>query len=418
MSRPVKCPKCGTDVEIDEALSATIEEELRGKYQGEMESLRETFDKERDDLTKKMEDAVRGARQEATDLATKNAVEAVSGRMADLQFQVDENSRALDEARKAEAIALRQSREAAERARDAEVILERRLLEETSRLEEKYRSEARTQVMEAVTRASEENRLRDMEKEHLIAEMKGQIEELKRKAEQGSMQLQGEVLELEIEKILSAAFIHDQVKEVPKGIRGPDCILEVSDPRSGVTAGKIIFEAKRTKAWSRDWPSKLREDQRATHSDVAVIITQIMPAGANGPIHFIDGVWVCNFQSTIGLATVLRSGILQVAQAKTSMEGRHEKTEMIYAYLTGPQFRNAVTAVVGSLHTQKLQLDRERRAMEKLWAIRDKEIDKGAAAIASIFGSIQGIVGGTEIPEIKDLELENGEDSPIGKLTP
>ena len=169
--------------------------------------------------------------------------------------------------------------------------------------------------------------------------MKKQIEDLKTRAELGSQQLQGEVLELELEELLRQHFIHDSVLPVPKGMKGADVIQRVCSP-TGQVCGTIIWESKRTKAWSDNWVDKLKEDQREAKADIAVIISTVLPRGVSGIIQS-NGVWVTDYSLAVGLAMALRSGLMQVASAKSSLVGKSEKMEMLYEYLAGPEFQPA-----------------------------------------------------------------------------
>ena len=193
-------------------------------------------------------------------------------------------------------------------------------------------------------RLNEQHRFKDLEKEKLIEAMKNQIEELKRKAEQGSQQLQGEVLEIELEELLNKNFPYDTIMPVPKGLRGADVIQNVCTP-SGQQCGTIIWESKRTKAWSDAWIDKLKEDQREAKSDIAVIVSIALPKDMTG-IGQINGVWVTDFTLAIGLAEALRVTLIEVAKTKTSAEGKSSKMEMLYEYLSGPEFRQQIEGIV------------------------------------------------------------------------
>ena len=255
---------------------------------------------------------------------------------------------------------------------------------------------------------SEEHRLKDMEKEKKISDMLKTIEELKRKGEQGSMQTQGEVLELDLEALLRSRFPTDEIEPVPKGIRGADILQRVHN-RSGQLCGTIIWESKRTKAWSDGWIAKLKDDQREVKAEIAVIVSETLPSGVKAFTQ-MEGVWVADFTLAASLAEVLRSGLTQLALAKLSAVGRGEKMDVIYNYLSGPHFRQRVEGIVEAFKSMKEDLDQEKRAITRTWAKREKQIERVINNTAGMYGDIQGIIGAS-LPEIKILELDEGEET-------
>jgi len=186
-------------------------------------------------------------------------------------------------------------------------------------------------------------------------------------------------------------------------MRGADVMQRVCST-TGQVCGTIIWESKRVKNWSDGWIEKLKEDQREAKADIAVLVSTVLPRGITG-IHQQNGVWIADYTLVIGLATALRHGLMEIAAAKTSMEGRSEKLEMLYDYLSGPQFRQQIEAIVDAFVSMSKDLDQERRAMEKIWAKREKQIEKVVKNTSRMYGSLQGIVGST-LPELKTLELK------------
>ena len=240
------------------------------------------------------------------------------------------------------------------------------------------------------------------EKEETITAMQKQIEDLKRRAEQGSQQLQGEVQELELENLLRAKFPFDTIEPVPKGEFGGDALQRVVSP-GGQPSGTILWESKRTKNWSDGWLVKLREDQRTAKADVAVLVTQVLPKGVES-FDVVDGVWVTSPRAVLPVATVLRHTLLQVSMARQATEGQQTKTEMIYQYLTGPRFRHRVEAIVEAFSTMQEDLDKERKAIMKQWAKREEQIERVMGATVGMYGDLQGIAG-KSLQEIEGLEL-------------
>jgi len=241
------------------------------------------------------------------------------------------------------------------------------------------------------------------EKEQTIASMQRQIEELKRKAEQGSQQLQGEVQELELEELLSANFPLDTIQPVPKGEHGGDVLHFVMGPL-GQMCGTILWESKRTKNWSDSWLTKLRDDQRSAKAELAVIVSQALPKSVE-TFDLIDGVWVTHPRAALPIAVTLRHTLIEIATARQASEGQQTKMEMVYQYLTGPRFRQRVQAIVEAFSSMQEDLDKEKKAITKQWAKREEQINRVMQATVGMYGDLQGIAGKT-LQEIEGLELQ------------
>ena len=233
--------------------------------------------------------------------------------------------------------------------------------------------------------------------------MQRQIEELKRKAEQGSQQLQGEVQELELEVLLSGKFPLDQIHPVPKGEHGGDVLQHVVG-RFGQACGTILWEAKRTKHWSDGWLVKLREDQRQAKAELAVIVSQALPKEVD-TFDLIDGVWLTHPRSALPVAMALRQSLMEVAAARQATEGQQTKMELVYDYLMGPRFRQRVQAIVEAFSTMQEDLDKERKVIMRQWAKREEQINRVMQATVGMYGDLQGIAGKT-LQEIEGLELK------------
>ncbi len=231
--------------------------------------------------------------------------------------------------------------------------------------------------------------------------MQRQIEELRRKVEQGSQQLQGEVQELELERLLCEQFPFDQIAPVPKGEFGGDVIQHVMS--GGVRCGAILWETKRTKNWSDGWLVKLREDQRAAKADAAVIVSRALPKGLND-FGLVDRLWVSEWRCAMAVAVALRESLIGIANARIAGEGQQTKMEMVYQYLTGPRFRHRVEAIAENFLEMQSDLDKERRTMTRLWAKREEQIRGVAESTAGIYGDLQGIAGRT-LQEIECLQI-------------
>ena len=244
--------------------------------------------------------------------------------------------------------------------------------------------------------------LKEAEKDKLIKDLTTQIGDLKRKSEQGSQQLQGEILEIQLEDLLARTFPHDSIDEVPKGIKGADVLQNVYDA-TGNRCGAILWESKRTKSWSDKWLPKLRDDQRAAKAEIAAIISIELPKDVS-TFSNIDGVWVTNWSCTIGLATALRSSLIEVAHAKQALDGQQGKMDLLYSYLSGSEFRHRVEGIVEAFVTMKTGLDKEKRAMERIWSEREKQLDRAIRQTAGLHGDLSGIIG-QALPAIEQLEL-------------
>jgi hypothetical protein len=244
--------------------------------------------------------------------------------------------------------------------------------------------------------------LRVREKEEQIASMQRQIEDLRRKAEQGSQQLQGEVQELALEALLRQKFPRDVIEPVPKGEFGGDLIQRVVGPARQV-CGSILWEAKRTKNWADGWLGKVRDDRRAAKADMALIVSHALPKGLQA-FDQIDGVWVSEPRCAVAVAIALRESLIALAAARLAGEGQQTKMELVYQYLTGPRFRHRIEAVVERFSDMQADLDRERKTMMRLWAKREEQIRGVVESTAGLYGDLQGIAG-RSLLEIDGLEL-------------
>jgi hypothetical protein len=253
----------------------------------------------------------------------------------------------------------------------------------------------------ALKEAEGKLKLKITEKDETIASMHRQIEDLRRRAEQGSQQLQGEAQEIELEAILRAKFPGDIIEPVSKGIAGGDVLQHVLGPK-GQSCGTIIWESKRTKAWSDGWLTKLRNDQRASNADAAILVSEALPKGLD-TFDLRNGVWVAEFRSVVPVATAIRYALLEISLTRKAEEGQQTKMEMVYRYLTGQRFRQRISAIVEQFSEMQDDLDRERRAATRIWAKRETQIRGVIEATAGMYGDLQGIAG-RSLQEIEGLE--------------
>jgi len=398
------CPNCGKEIPLTETLFHQIKESLRKEYDDKAREKEQELarrEKQVEDSEKTIEQRVseklKAEREKLKQDGKKEAEEALLLERKDLQEQLAEKEKKIEESQSIELDLRKKVREAEEAKKDAELIVARRIDEEREKIEQK-----------ALEIYSEGHRLKDLEKDKKINDMAKMIEELKRKAEQGSMQTQGEVMELDLEALLKTRFPVDEVEPVPKGMRGADILQKVYN-RSRQHCGTIIWETKHTKAWSDGWISKLKDDQREVKAEIAVIVTESLPKGINSFTQ-LGGVWITNFMLAGSLAEILRTGLIQLSQAKLSAIGKNEKMEVLYNYLSGPEFRQKVEVIVGTFKSMKEDLDKEKRSITKIWAQREKQIERVIMNTAGMYGDMQGIIGAS-LPEIKMLELGAEDDT-------
>lgn len=407
MTEPtIICPNCKTEIKLTESLAAPLIEATRRDYEQRIaqkeidvskreaalskakESLDEQIaEKLKQERSKISADEARKAKQVVqTDLDQK------SREVTELQEVLKQRDVKLAEAQQAQADVMRKQRALDDALREANLTVEKRVQEGLS----ETRDQARKEV-------EEQQRLKVAEKEQIIVSMQKQIEELKRKAEQGSQQLQGEVQELELEALLSTRFPRDTIEPVPKGEHGGDVLHRVIGPL-GQACGTILWESKRTKNWSDGWLAKLREDQRAAKAEIAILVSQALPKQVE-TFDQIDNVWVVHPRVAIPVAMVLRQSLVDVAMTRLANEGQQTKTEMVYQYLTGPRFRQRVQAIVEAFSSMQEDLDKEKKAITKQWAKRGEQIERVMQATVGMYGDLQGIAGKT-LQEIEGLEMK------------
>jgi hypothetical protein len=410
MADTISCPKCGAEIPLSDAVTHSLREQFTRDFaekqraleqtvaakQEQLDTQRKTLEQAQRDLDAQVAQKVTAEKQKLTAQAQQQARESFAVEMQDLKTQLADRAKRLEEAQRNELALRTQQREVEERAKNLELEVTRKLDGERVKLQE----DARKQAME-------EQLLRVADKDKLINDLKTQIESLKQKAEQGSQQSQGEVMEMQLEEMLRQAFSLDHILPVPQGTRGADLLHHVHSPL-GQKCGIIIWESKRTKTWQQPWLSKLKDDARAQGADLAILVTQALPDGVT---HFaqVEGVWVCNFTTALSMAAALRTGLLQVAAERRAQSGKDEKMEVLYQFVTSPQFRLQVEGVLEAFLEMKRDMDSERRAMERLWKKREAQLTRVLNGISGQYGSLQGIVGSAALPEIRALEIDGGE---------
>ena len=417
MTEPtIICPSCNTEIKLNESLAAPLiaatrkqfeqqlaqkdndiaqrEQAMRDKEKQLAEDKRKLDDQVADQVAAQLkEERARVIAEESKKAKLASAVELENKarELSELQEVVKVNNEKLAEAQKVQAELIKKQRELDDAKRELELTVEKRVQDGLTHV--------RTQ---AKKEAEDEQKLKVMEKEQTISAMQKQIEDLKRRAEQGSQQLQGEVQELELENLLRIKFPFDGIEPVPKGEFGGDVLHRVVGA-GGHSGGTILWEFKRTKNWSDAWLVKLRGDQRTAKAEIAVIVSQILPKGVE-TFEMVEGVWVTHPRAALPVAMVLRQSLLELALARQSIEGQQTKTEMVYQYLTGPRFRQRVEAIVEAFSTMQEDLDKERKVIMKQWAKREEQIERVMGATVGMYGDLQGIAG-KSLQEIEGLEF-------------
>ncbi len=376
----ILCPNCKSPISVDDALKSQIEDEFKKSLE---QASQKHLEEEKERLRKQMLD---WQEDEKRKLESQVDLESKA-----LKAELADKDKKLIEAREQE-LKLRQAKNNLEKEKE-EFELEKQRQIDGER--EKIRKETAELMLE-------QHRLRDAEKDKQMDSMRRTIEELQLKANVTSQQLQGEVLELELEQILRGEFVYDEILPVPKGVSGADILQRVRNT-AGQDCGMIVWESKRTKAWSEGWVQKLKDDLRVSKADVAVLVSAVMPGDVKnfGPR---DGIYVTNYECLLSLAKFIRLSLIQLGAAKNMAVGKAEKMEMIYNYLSGNEFRGRVEAIIEAFSAMKKDLEDEKRAFIKIWAKREKEIERVINNTVGMHGDLQGLMGAS-LPQITTLEI-------------
>ena len=418
MTEPtIQCPNCHTEIKLTESLAAPLIAATRAQYEAQQaQANREMLVREQvlAEQTKRIEEEKKDLQEQVAAqveetlqkervrvfeeegkkarLASATELESRGRALAELQQVLKEKDTKLDEAQKAQADFIRKQRELDDAKRELELTVEKRVQESL----EKTRLDAQRE-------AQDQLQLKVSERDHTIASLQKNIDELKRKIEQGSQQLQGEVQELALEEVLRSRFHLDSIEPVAKGEFGGDVLQRVCSQLGGV-CGTIIWESKRTKHWNAEWLVKLRDDQRTAKADVAVIVSQTLPKEVEA-FDVLDGVWVVHPRVILPVAAMLRQSLVQISMVRQSAIGQQSKAEMVYQYLTGPHFKQRVEAIVEAFSSMQKDLEQERKVIMRQWAKRSKQIEHVVDATVGMYGDLQGIAG-QSLQEIEGLGLD------------
>jgi hypothetical protein len=380
----ITCPYCNEKFPLSEAMRHEIEEQVNSDHQKKFKELEELH-KQQLETTKK----------EAESKASAKAKDEASIVIEDLKNQVKELADKSTEFKKKELNFLKREREIAEKEEQIELDKQRFINSKTEELQSSIREKVESELKGQLS-----------EKDLQIERLKKLAEEFKKKAEQGSMETQGESFEQELEKTLRECFPIDEFEPVPKGKRGADIIHKVKTDNLK-HCGTIIWEAKNAANWSEAWVSKLKDDQRQTGGEtIGIIISKALPKTINR-FGFQDGIWISDYLSAIGLATAIRTKFQELHQTKAAIAGRSSIKDMIYDYITGADFRARIEATGEALRDLKSDIDKERAAMEKNWAKREKQLFRIVQNMSGVYGDMAGL--GANLQKVQALELESGE---------
>ena len=405
MNSRITCPNCRTEIEITEAIASQLKASALADAEAQLGPVRQRLKQQQDELARQekqlqqkaeaVEEQVKSKLAQERPTLERMIRERVSQErdveLKDKAAAIAELQAKVQQANQKELAFLKKERELQARVEAVELEVTRRTQEQLQKVRE-----------QALKELDEQHRLRLMEKEQQVEGLRRQIDELKRKAEQGSQQAQGEVLEVALEELLKGLFPMDSIEPVPKGVRGADVIQRVFDD-SGTDCGLILWESKRTRHWSKEWLPKLRDDLRMVGASKSIIVSEQLPEHIR---HFgqVDGVWVASWPCVHPVAIMLREGLIGVAKSRRALDGQHTKMELVYNYLIGQEFYNRVSGVVEAFMTMRQELEAEKRALNTCWKKREKQLERVLLSTSGLYGDLQGIIGST-LPQIEGMSL-------------
>lgn len=402
----ITCPKCNAEFPLGEAVSVRLKEQLAAEFdkkakelnealaerETKLKSAEECLEAREKSVSEKVASALESEREKLKAAAAREAADQSAVQLKDLNEQLEKQKANLDQARTEQAKLLREKRELEETKDALKLEMEKTLSAERTQIAEKARQDA-----------LDAEKLKLADKDNKIKELSDRIAELQRKAAQGSVQAQGETLELVVEQELAVSFPYDEILEVKKGQRGAD-VRQIVRTNTGGACGEILWEAKRAENWQPKWITKIKEDQREVRADLAVIVTTSLPPGVRG-IAQHDGVWLCEPPFAIALGAALRQGIVSTAAQRVQQANRVENEAILYDYLCGVKFRQHIEALVETFVGLQKQIESEKRAFNTAWSAREAFVAKALKHTAGLYGDIQGHAGPEALPALSSLAL-------------
>ncbi|SHM35826.1 DUF2130 domain-containing protein [Flavobacterium chilense] len=406
----IQCPNCGTTIDVNDILKHQLEDSIRKEFQQkatlqnkELELKNEQFEKakaefeakkkqENELFAERLEREKKTAEKEISERLKVKLEEENKDRLLLMEKELSEKSEKIRELNKMEGEIAKLQREKLEMKEAIQAEAEKQLNATLVLERDKIRKQE-----------EEKNELKIKEYQKQSDDQKKLIEEMKRKQEQGSMQLQGEVMELAIEEWLANNFPLDTIDEIKKGANGADC-LQIVNTRELQNCGSIYYESKRTKAFQPAWIEKFKNDIRTKRANIGVLVTEVMPAGMDR-MGMRDGIWICTYEEFKGLSAVLRQSLIQISHAVQAQENKGDKMSMLYDFLTSNEFRLQIEGIVEGFTQMQNDLDSEKRAMQRIWKQREKQIEKVVHNTLGMYGSIRGIAGNA-VQAVRALELD------------
>lgn len=380
----VTCPKCQHNFEPTDAIREEVEKELRGK-------MTDWQKKKEEETTLLLAEQKITIENELAEKLKKEVGAQYDHKIKVMQQSESAMSKQVKDFQEKELAFLKQVQVIQAKEAELELELQRKLVKERETLKAQIQKEE----IERGSLKEQEHQLKVKELEKQLDDQRKLADEMKRKAEQGSMQMQGEVQELLLEELLKSSFPFDEIVEVGKGVRGADCIQVVRN-NLGQEAGKIIYESKRTTAFAQEWIEKLKADMRSQGADIAIIVTQSFPKDMER-FGEKEGVYICTYQEVKSVALLLRTALLKLFDAKKNQLNKGDKMSFLYDYLTSNEFNEQWKAIGEGFRQMRQSIQKERDAMEKLWKSREKQLEKVLLNAMHIKGSIEGIAGADSI---------------------
>lgn len=407
MSNQLQCPHCKQMIEITEAISHEIKGNLEKEFQRKLSEERRILEAKEKELLAKQEAQDKEFEKRigeeklkmwktAQEKALEQAQEKVATELKDMKAKQEEQTKKLEESQAQELELRKKTRELEEKSKTMELELARRLDKEREELSKKLHNDL-----------GKEFETKLAEKDKQMEQMKRTITDLKRQSEQGSMQIQGDTREDQLKHLLQELFPRDLIEDVPTGIKGADLVHTVHT-ELGKAAGVILWESKQTKAWNNEWIKKLKDDQVQSGADICILATEILPKDQQG-IAQIEGVWVVPYTLVQPFIVSMHYHIVELARSKSALVGQGEKMEIMYNYLSGPQFKAKVEGIVSAFQGMKEELDKEKRAFQRIWSKREQQIERVIMNTSGMYGDLQGIIGAS-LPSIQSLELEGPDE--------
>ena len=412
----IKCPNCGTEIDINEVLYHQLENKYKNehlaekkKLEAEIEAKRKEYKTHLDSLKVKEEEFKEQKEKFEEEIKKATQIQLKAERV---KLQEELRKEILDEQGESIALLQKQLEEKSNQVKELNVAKAQigQLQREKEEMESAIMAKAELALneklkleKEKIQKATDEqNELKLRQKDEQLRQLQEQLQIAQRKAEQGSMQLQGEVQELAIEEWLKEKYPFDTIDEVKKGARGADC-MQIVHTRESQNCGKIYYESKRTKDFQKSWIEKFKADMREKGADIGVLVTDVMPSDMQR-MGLYEGIWICSFEEFKGLSAVLREQIIKIHHAMKSQENKTDKMSLLYGFLTSNEFKMQIEAIVEAFTTMQSDLDSEKRSMQRIWKQREKQIEKVLDNTINMYGSIRGIAGNA-IGNIKALEL-------------